>query len=244
MIPPLSEEHLDLTQGRAQAFRRLAELDAEDPNLAWAWAVYEQECLWLNHDAEALNEATKGWTDAVIKRALRTYGLLRGTGGALFAGDKNETNRAELVRLAKYFADQLRPGDGTGNVAIWKGFGAELAISLAPDNTSEWFLPSATSKFMWFHEPSIVPMYDRYAAAAAKDGHMLQSHDIKPDYFGRCYYLTRQNQNAITRAKETIGSSYPYDIRVLDKWLWLRGSGQQQAVLDRFKRGCSGLAQS
>ena len=222
------------------AYEAIAHMTDESDRLAFAWAVREQESFWFAHDHAAVKSATNTWPDVDLRRMLRTYGLLRGKAATLLAGDgrkgsrNNTANRRTFATLAKEFSGQLKDGDAVHNSTTWQKFGHELAQAYGqPVDEKGWFLPSATAKIMWFHRPDIVPMYDRFAANAIGVE--------KESYICECYTLLATHKTAIADAKRVWGSAYPYDIRVLDKFLWVRGNDRGGAILKAFRAGCEAL---
>ncbi len=219
----------------------IAGLNLSDNSLAFIWAAYEQEKLWLSQDAAFVDCASRGWTnntggfdDSTAYRMLASYGLLRGKRGTVFAGKncaERIRNRDQFMQLAHSHAAELKADQVVNNTQVWKSLGRELAnrvgYNLANGN---WFMPSATLKVMWFHRPSIIPMYDSYVCKALR---------VRESKFLNKFMLNYQNcVGHIEDAKRSIGSIYPYNIRIMDKFLWLKGSGSQYDILQNFQTGC------
>jgi len=84
-------------------------------------------------------------------------------------------------------------------------------------------------------------MYDRNAKNAIRA--LFKQKDAGPDTFlDSCYTLRMQEQWNIKMAQSEWGACYPYPIRILDKYLWLKGSKTAKCVLKRFQAACRDLA--
>lgn len=226
-----------------EAYRRIAMMEVASDELAFAWAVREQESLWLAHDHAFLAAVQGGQPDdAAIRTMLRTYGLLRGDAATLLAGDgtresnDNSQNRLAMLQIACHHDQDLIADDAKANFTVWRAFGRELAQAFEREiGEQDLFMKSATSKILWFHQPEIVPMYDRFAAGYV-GGQPVE-------YYSKCYALLEKHRLAIAAAKQVWGSCYPFDIRILDKFLWIRGKGKSgKEILCKFLRGSSRLS--
>lgn len=225
-----------------EIYRSIAALDQRSDTLAFVWAVREQESLWFTHDHAFWAAAQKGQpNDEDIQKFLKTYGLLRGKAARWLAKagsagpERTKNNRSNFGQLAGKHARALVSNAADKNTEVWKDFGNELAKELGESVGKDgFFLKSATSKILWFHRPDIVPMYDRYVAKHT---------NCEPDeYYAHCYALLNRHRDAIAHAKALWGTSYCFDIRILDKYLWIRGKGEEgQKILGRFHRACAAL---
>jgi len=199
--------------------------------LAWVWAYREQLKLLDGFDAEGLHCAENGWGDDSWKRFLSTYGLTQGKQAAL--GNKSETVLAVLTPL---FSAPLAATD-TAQELTRRWFCAVGEIgTLVPkrkDGTNSELL-SLASKLLWFYQPNDMTMYDKYAFNAIRDLYDLEK--LKPqDFLSAFEKVFASEMVKITEAADFSDRKYPYPRRVLDKRLWLKGSGKEEEYLKQFR---------
>lgn len=247
-------------------FAKVAALDVKDDVLPWVWALHTQEVLWLDHDARWVRQAAGEWPDDQVHRFLSSYGLLRGVRGKLLSGDREtgkdkaagtgQIARNEFKRLAKEYASGMKVGNAAHNTAQWLGFDQAFykfcadegwleadgnAIPNINPNVGGWFMPSATLKAMWFHAPDMAPLYDDYAMKGLRKIYGTRNANGPNDFLKPSYNLLAANEELIEKAKSIWGRSYPHTIRIVDKFLWLKGSGNLQ-VISEFHAGCVDLS--
>ncbi len=241
------------------SMHQIAAMEVGSDELKWAWAVRMQESLWLAHDSYWVAQAKEGWPDNGMGNGtyqhgkdaphamLKTYGLLRGTHGKLLAGKSEEGAgyRKAFLDLAKQKADELVLDNQETNTKVWKEFGQKFRkCRKYPGEVDHWFMPSATLKAMWFFQPDKIPMYDQFANTGLGKKPAQKGNDSPCDtYLKRCNSVLKGNIAAITSAKAVWGSNYPYDIRIVDKYLWLKGSVQPEKILSRFQKAAQELTE-
>jgi hypothetical protein len=94
-------------------------------------------------------------------------------------------------------------------------------------------LYSMLSKLLWFYHPTQMTMYDRYAVDALG---LVKNCKITPETFLAVFDdLFHEKLPSINTAAVFSDREYPYPRRVLDKWLWLKGSGKEEERLKRFR---------
>lgn len=137
------------------------------------------------------------------------------------------------------FADQRqRLARGCGYAAILEQFETiyELCSAVGPKNKDGRGrdLTSFTSKALWVCYPDIVPIYDDYAESALKmlskvmppspragETQCSQAAKKYAPFLDNWLHLYARLAPVLRTAAAT--ANYPYDVRVLDKMLWLWG---------------------
>jgi hypothetical protein len=208
--------------------------------LQWVWAANEQHYLFDKHDAYWINEAATGWTDEGFYQFLKTYRLLRGKVGALFAKGTNNRDgaRADFIRLCnKHFKPEI-----SGNSYLdeaqkrWSTVRSELKNKLLCINSNEDdtdFMPSATLKAFWFHHPDKLPMYDQFTLKGLKK--QKKGTDLST-FLCNFYEFYHEHESHIDDAEAYFSRTYPYRHRVAEKFLWLEGNPKaKKEALERFK---------
>jgi hypothetical protein len=205
--------------------------ELNDDKLAWVWAYREQLALLDLFDGEGLYCADNGWNVDSWKLFLRTYGLMRGRHAAL--RDKSTTVLAVLTPL---FNAALPATNTTQELTRrWLAGTGEIGklVARRKDGGNAELL-SMASKLLWFYQPKEMTMFDKYAFGAIRKFHgfgQLKAQDFLIAFEN---VFARENA-AITEAAQFSDRKYPYPRRVLDKRLWLQGSGKESEYLQRFR---------
>lgn len=213
--------------------------------LPWVWATYQQNTLLFQNDGHWINCAANSWPQSSFYDFLKSYSLLRGPKGSLFANKEDPTKqqaRRQFIRICdKHYgsfridsklpwADQVHDAWVKADQDLMR-FAQNLRSETFKPSPN-MFMPSATLKAFWFYRPNDVPMYDRLAREGLAN---VSGKKIDPTSFLRefdCVY--QENKKLIQEAKSYCTFPYPYDIRIVDKYLWLEGSGAKDDILQRF----------
>lgn len=172
------------------------------------------------------------WEQGSWIRFLNTYGLKQG----LHAGLRHRCGEVfnSLVPIFKpplragHVAEQLTDRWATGVVNI-----GNLIHKKKADGTSPQ-LWSMASKILWFYHPLEMTMFDRYAAKALSQ---RLGRKITPQcYLSRFEELYGIEEPMISATARFSDRIYPYSRRVLDQWLWLKGSGDEYLYIRQFKQ--------
>jgi len=187
----------------------------------------------FSHDAEMVSSIkSEALTEKMVKDWMRVYGLYQGL---------NNEVRNNVAKAFIEFAYENNNGNGL-NVEIKF---QELHSKLKDVAQRNWI--SATSKLLWCIDPYNVVIYDSFVERAIG---VLQCLDVSLAKFPRLnsvpnakndpqsekitkFYMNYQNMVknvkdsndvVIQKLKKKYKSEYKYDIRMIDKLLWLMGS--------------------
>jgi hypothetical protein len=199
--------------------------------LAWIWAYREQLKLLDSFDAEGLHCAEATWEVDSWNEFLRTYGLMRGRHAAL--RDKSETILASLTEL---YREPLPEADVAKELTRrWLESASEVGrVVRERKDGAPAVLLSMTSKLLWFYQPQEMTMFDTYAFRAIRKCNGFKKLEAK-DYLFAFEEVFVKEKASISAAAAFVDRKYPYLRRVLDKRLWLRGSGKEAKYLKRFE---------
>jgi len=208
---------------------KASELDPD--RLAWVWAYREQLKLLDLFDAEGLHCAETKWEVESWREFLLIYGLMRGRHAAL--RDKSEIILAALTPL--FGAPLPRTDIARELTRRWlEGVGEVGTLVRRRKDGTHAVLLSMTSKLLWFYQPQEMTMFDTYAFDAIRQSNGFEKLEAKEFLFAFEEVFTKK-KGAIIEAAEFSDRNYPYLRRVLDKRLWLQGSGREDKYLRLFK---------
>lgn len=208
--------------------------------------VYQAVCKMqrsVNEDHDAAMVAglrTNQVTNAQIISWMRVYDLWRGVG---------TSDRTLVANRVRKFSREDRPRWFNTPAQGQQMFG-RLHRKLAPNGERKWL--SATSKLLWCLYPARIPMYDRFAHRSlvvlqrlepalahlpplnetpqgrqGEDG--LAAAERYGAHYGQYYAMVKalmaENEGRLKQLRVRHNESYPYDIRIIDKTLWLLGRG-------------------
>ncbi|WNK00385.1 hypothetical protein L2D14_02915 [Thalassospiraceae bacterium LMO-JJ14] len=231
----------------------MSEAKKIDPELLpWVWALREQIHLLDGGDGFYVEQARAGWrepanwlppsaraskysgTEWPFDQFLKAYGLKRGDAATFFS---DAENLREFKRIcANRFSGPFSSLDDAGR--RWEAAIKDTKAASCPAN-----LASATSKVFWCYHPDKLSMYDAYARGAlarrAKGRWVKYLKDLSETNFIEVFeeFFEKDAKPFIQQAEHFSDRHYPYPRRVADKFLWLNGSGRQDAILQRFKAG-------
>lgn len=196
----------------------------------WVWAYREQLRLLDGFDSQGLRCAEFEWDEDSWRSFRNEYALRQGHQAEF--GIKREDVIQEVKPIFKVTLSQNSATNSLHD--IWHEGVARIGrlAKKKRKDKSDPKLWSMTSKLLWFYHPIEMTMYDRYAAAALK---AELGYRITPyNYLQAFEQLLKEKRPSIDAAATLSDRQYPYPRRVLDKWLWLSGSGQKEERLRRF----------
>jgi|GEM_PF-2931308 len=217
-------------------------LNASADLLEWVWAYRQALALLDRFDAEGLDCAATcetDWPEKSWHRFLDTYGLKRG---------KNAKLRDRRADIFREVVPIIRPP--LGNTALeelqqrWREAVDRIGrlCTRKNKNGGDPTLWSLVSKLLWFYQPDLMTMYDEHARKGLHDEYARQAlaatyRAIKPakNYLRLFEQLLEKKRADIDRAAKFSDRKYPYPRRVLDQWLWLKGSGDKADRLRAFR---------
>ena len=215
--------------------------------LRWVWAISEQLAIFDRHDAKWLDQNQKGeWTaceHGTCHEFLKKYSLLRGKKGAVFSGANCKTRRYLLALSQKVYSPALPTQNCTEEVARrWEEVDhmlcpTKLGRSFRKPQDGELQMPSLTLKLFWFYQPKYVPMYDQYIVKGLRKNTDLKASHSAADFFKSFFDFADEKKTNLAEAQKYIPRIYPYKYRVVDKYLWLIGSGREKEILENFSAG-------
>lgn len=202
------------------------------PKPEFLWAVTEQLRILDNDDALLILAVQKGrpGVDAV-KRFLENYGLWRWLG--------MRKNPARLKHFIDVAEKHFRPRPATLPRAT--GAWCDAVTKFAARDSKQGNYYSAFLKIYWFYHPHVLTMYDTQVRRGLRvtEGELgIQTKDgpVRPENFlYRFDAIFKRLSPDIRDAVRAFNRIYPYERRVLDKYLWLRGTGNENRLIDAFK---------
>ncbi|MFI5022841.1 MAG: hypothetical protein ACHQRJ_14475 [Alphaproteobacteria bacterium] len=199
--------------------------------LKWIWSYREQLKLLDKFDAEGIRCAKNGWDNDSWARFLNTYGLNQGH-QAEFRHKREKVLRA----IDQVFKPELCKTGTVGELTNrWKKSVSKIGClaKKKKKNGGNPELWSMASKLFWFYQPTEMTMYDSNAVKGLK---AVSGCVITPQNFLEKFEeLFKNKQTSISEAANFSDREYPYPRRVLDKWLWLKGSGKEAVYLHQFQ---------
>lgn len=196
----------------------------------------------FDHDSKMIKyAANKSLNNDMVKSWMTQYNL--------FQGINNESR----INIANAFINYNENIKSDNSINIKTHF-QDLHLELFKINNRKWL--SATSKLLWCLYPNQIVIYDSFVEKAVT---VLQC--IDPDLvllprISNCpklknesdielvtdYYMNYQdivkkilfkNQDIITEMKSKYDLKYNYDIRIIDKLLWLLGDADSTIILGK-----------
>jgi hypothetical protein len=194
-------------------------------DLSWIWAYRQALTMLDRFDAEGLAQAkATAWKPDVWMRFLGVYGLKRGAHSAL-------RDRCSLVfeAITPILRQSSNPTIDELNVQ-WADVTQKIgAFAKLKKDGSRSELRSMSSKILWFYFPSKMTMYDGYARKALQQ---ISGKRIGPqNYLAEFINLFAEVRPTIETVSLLSDRAYPFPCRVLDQWLWLKGSGEEELRL-------------
>jgi len=198
---------------------------------AWVWAYREQLKFLDEFDARGLQCAERGWSDPAWNGFLNVYSLGRGYHSKL-----RGSREAILNAVEPLFKKRLPRQDVTGALSKRWEEGVRIVRALPTLKTEDGQPPelwSFASKLLWFYHPDEMTMYDNNAK---KGLHSIAGCPVTHRNFLQIFeeQFARQLPD-INLAGTRCDRKYPYQRRVLDKWLWLKGNKDGEARLHNFQ---------
>ena len=193
------------------------------------WAVAEQLRILDGGDALLIKAIQHGRPPSpLIERFLKDYGLWRWN--AFKRGERVET----FIDIAeKRF--RPRPPDLSKADRPW-----HLAVEdFTGDGGPKPY--SAFLKLYWFYQPHLLTMYDTYARKGLRAAEDLLGIRAVPrrvtdqNFLARFEAVYQRLAPEIRKAIRMFGRRYPFERRVLDKYLWLLGVKEPESRLENFK---------
>lgn len=214
----------------------------KEDELGWRWAYNEQLRLLDLHDAWWIELSQNQWLDEELARFLQAYGLVRGNAGQLVFANTNQGNRAEFYRICKdIFQRAARNNtDLTDADRTWK-----CAVEKIKEKFND--LPrlySALSKLLWFHQPNNWIMFDSLNRAALAtwlktNNHITSRSKLSAANFTEGFqkFYEAEGRDGASIAASFFSRSYPYSLRVAEKYLWLMGlqETKRTRILDSYR---------
>lgn len=203
--------------------------------LRWIWAYSEQIHLFDRHDALWIQCAELGWegTDGEeeFSRFLTAYGLRRGGIGNYL---KKDEHRKEIISIcngefkARLSGDHFVDAQDRWNSVVEKLMAKTKATPA-----------SLALKTFWFYHPEKLPMYDnnvRNALSRILKKKGILKEKIEPNNFLLHFatYLPTVEAD-VRKAEQYFNRKYLSIPRVVDKYLWLLGSNQEENILEKFR---------
>lgn len=217
-----------------------------DEELMWQWAHDEQLRLFDKHDAYYLDELPKeNCSDDIRCNFLKDYSLIRGQLAKVLFG-KDETENTKICRRKQFFKicddnfKNLR-SQGIGNL--------DKKLLLAWENCSKnvqetlkFNAPSATSKVLWFYCPKNWIMYDSHNNRALRKIVKLENTDVVCEKAQFIQRFEKFLENNSPPDSTSLHRTYPYELRLVEKFLWFKGSQNKCKILRNYKLGQKKIA--
>jgi hypothetical protein len=193
--------------------------------LSWLWAYRQSLTMLDRFDAEGLTQAqATTWDPDVWMRFLGVYGLKRGSHSAL-----RHRSSPIFEAITPILRRSPNPAIDELNVQ-WADITKRIGAFAKPrKDGSQSELRSMSSKILWFYFPTSMTMYDGYARKALQQ---ICGKKIGPgNYLAEFTKLFAEVRLTIENISLLSDRAYPFPCRVLDQWLWLRGSGEEELRL-------------
>ncbi len=174
-----------------------------------------------------------------VRRWMQSYGLFRGING--------EVRDSIVEKFLEFRAEKQSMAAPLSRNDIEREY-SNLLMMLYKIEQRSWM--SATSKLLWCLYPQDIAIYDSFVhrtllvlqhfdddlATLSHLGHPNRINNEDDIKRAASFYMTYQDmvkllqekhQPTLDNLRTLHGESYPYDIRIVDKLLWIIGSGDQ-----------------
>lgn len=188
--------------------------------------------------------ASRSTNEELVTSWMRAYGLFQGI---------NSNDRTAIV--SKYFSLIFDVTDNYENPTseqlenMFMQFLTEFHATVP----RKWL--SATSKLLWCSFPDSVVIYDAFVERALvilqgivsylasmpriqESSAIKTAHDVElnvnfyMNYQSMVLAIMAEHQNQLTNLRKLHSETYPHDIRIIDKLLWMLGNPNQEFVLN------------
>lgn len=162
----------------------------------------------------------------------------------LFQGIRNEIRNQIAARFLQFATGHQRYRNGPSIEQI-TGLFTHLYTLLFQVQNRGWM--SATSKLLWCLYPQRVAIYDSFvhrtltvlqclndnlqgferigvAPTPNNEGDIALATEHYMNYFGMVQTIKADNQNLLNELRQQHNEIYPYDVRIVDKLLWMMGN--------------------
>lgn len=194
----------------------------------------------IHRDPQMVAMLRNGPPNADLVRAwMREYGLFQGI---------TAQNRNAVVTRFLRFAEEHERTNHEPNANEIEALYTELLSALYREVARSWV--SATSKLLWCLYPATIVIYDtfvhrvlvvmqcidddlagfaRIGAAPQIDGEADISSAVQHymNYQAMVHRLRSVHRQLLSELRTRYNEAYPYDIRILDKVLWMIGNSRQ-----------------
>jgi hypothetical protein len=203
------------------------------PKHEFLWAVAQQLSILDGGDAPLIETIQNGHRppNLLVERFLKDYKLWR------FGGFKRRPRRVDAFIDVAERRFKPKPADLSAASQTWLD-----AVKDFKGRSQLGFHYSAFLKFYWFYQPRLLTMYDQYTlkglrVAEKQLGIQSRPSLVKPENFlNRFDVVYKRHVHEIREAVSMFNRHYPYERRVLDKYLWLLGNrtDEQKRLLTAF----------
>jgi hypothetical protein len=203
------------------------------PNHKFLWAVARQLSILDDGDAPLIEtiQNDRRPPNQLVEHFLKGYKLWR------FGGFKSHPRSLDaFIDIAERLF-RPKPADSIAASRTWLS-----AVSEFKGRSHLGLQYSAFLKFYWFYQPRMLTIYDQYTlkglrVAEKQLGIQSRPSLIKPENFlNRFDAVYKRHVHDIREAVSMFNRHYPYERRVLDKYLWLLGNrtDEQKRLLTAF----------
>lgn len=201
----------------------------------WYWAYYEQLYIFHKQDYYWIQCARSKWPIGEEMEEfdlfLNQYGLKRGKIGKYLASKERDNQLQFLTICHKHFQQDLGKRDFNTAQIRWNNTIKDLKkLQIGVD------IKSATLKLYWFYHPEELPMYDSLALKALRQ--LFKRQKAEQNNFLEYFFKFYQSIEAeLLETHQFFNQKYIYLPRVVDKYLWLMGQGEEKrtAIIKRFE---------
>ncbi|MCG8507596.1 MAG: hypothetical protein MI741_00060, partial [Rhodospirillales bacterium] len=224
-------------------------------DLGWFWATQMQIHLLDSFDIVWIHAAKSNcWHTGMYRMFFAKYGLMRGKVGSYFSNGRNKKAPPAKKRIAIEESDcrfdEFKSSclnelpNGSAGASLHDYAKAWRNVVEKYKNEGKYgFEPwSAALKTFWFYRPDAIPMFDNFALAGLRK--VLKECELEPErspVTNQNYlenfevFWTMIGQKEARKAISLSPRKYPYLMRVVDKYLWLRGSPDKTLILNCFR---------
>lgn len=194
----------------------------------------------ISRDQEMISMImNRGQDEGLIQSWMRDYGLFQGI---------KKANRNAVVKQFILFSKKHQRTNFQPNDAEIQALFSELFTHLYREVPRSWV--SASSKLLWCLYPDTVAIYDAFVHRALvvmqcldddlkgfprvgtapkikSETDIVLSVKFYMNYQSMVRRLTKVHRSLLNDLRKKHGVTYPYDIRILDKVLWMIGNPRQ-----------------